>query len=157
MLRQTKSRRRAFDRRLKVARDLLYTRARYRRFSIPAAAGRPSRGEAFASGNPASACSGTGEVLRRVWIGICLGALMPKRTLFLPTSNLVISISSATMIFWSFLRLMISMQPYLSPYKCSLFVREIQGVKNTAYFALSVSISQIRFNYLKFSGRIVAN
>lgn len=61
------------------------------------------------------------------------------------------------MIFWSFLRLMISMQPYLSPYKCSLSGREIQGVKNTAYFAQTVSNSQNLFNFMNFSGRIVAH
>lgn len=60
------------------------------------------------------------------------------------------------MIFWSFLRLMINIPSYLSPYKWSLFGREIQGVKNTAYFVNSVSISLDLFYFLDFSGRIVA-
>src|SRR5262245_35209581 len=47
---------------------------------------------------------------------MCFGALMPKRTRFRPTSRIVISTSSATTIFWSFLRLIMSIgvNSYLS-------------------------------------------
>src|SRR5262245_1308105 len=70
---------------------------------------------------------------------MCLGALIPNRTRFLPTSRMVISMSSATMIFWSFLRLMISIRYPLD--KCSLYLGELQSLKNTNTFAIQISKS----------------
>ena len=126
------------------------SRVGYDRFGIPTAGGRPSSGDVRDSNSMicAPCCSGTGDVLSRVWIGICFGALIPNRTRFLPTSRMVISMSSATMIFWSFLRLMISMRYPL--YKCSLFLGEIQNTKNTNTFAIQV------FNFQSLSGTLVA-
>lgn len=92
--------------------------------------------------------------MRRVWIGICLGALMPKRTRFLPTSRMVISISSARMIFWSFLRLIISIGTH--PFsKSSYLCRELPRTKNTAEFCPVSTFSQKLYYFQYFSGRIV--
>src|SRR5262247_2369297 len=66
---------------------------------------------------------------------MCLGALIPNRTRFLPTSRMVISMSSATMIFWSFLRLMISIQYPFD--KNSLSLGEIQDRKKYKHFRIS--------------------
>jgi hypothetical protein len=122
----------------------------YGRFGIPTAGGKPSSGDVLDSNSMicAPCCSGTGEVLRRVWIGICFGALIPNRTRFLPTSRMVISMSSATMIFWSFLRLMISIRYPL--YKSFLSLGEIQNPKNTNTFAIQ------HFNFSSLSGTLGA-
>src|SRR5262249_7430934 len=90
--------------------------------------------------------SGIGDVFNLVWMGICLGALIPNRTRFLPTSRMVISMSSATMIFWSFLRLMISIQYPFD--KNSLSLGEIQTAKNTSTFEFQ------RFNFSRLSGTL---
>src|SRR5712692_1790884 len=106
----------------------------YLRFAMPAAAGRPSSGEVerwISIGCAVS--SGAGVSFKRVRIGICLGALIPNRTRFLPISRMVISISSATMIFCSFLRLMINIQAYLF-YKCPHLCREIPMAKKYIQF-----------------------
>src|ERR1051325_1218307 len=58
---------------------------------------------------------------------------MPNRTRFLPISRIVISISSATMIFCSFLRLMISIQTHPLK-KCPLNNREIPMAKKYIEF-----------------------
>src|SRR5688572_32908400 len=66
-----------------------------------------------ASGTSVPIATGSCSVpLRRVCMWMCLGALIPKRTRLRPTSRIVISTSSATTIFWSFLRLMISIGMY---------------------------------------------
>src|SRR5438093_9207923 len=95
---------------------------------------------------------------------MCLGALIPKRTRFRPTSKMVISMSSATMIFWSFLRLMINIRTY--PFKkCSHSCREIPEPKKYSQFCQKIQTVQFwesqlidhsLFNFSKISGTIGA-
>src|SRR5438093_714978 len=71
-------------------------------------------------------------------MGISLGALIPNRTRFLPTSRMVISMLSARTIFWSLFRLMISINTFPLE-KVLSYIRRIFGVIKiaTSFAALS--------------------